>query len=402
MARTTDLETDSWPVPDEDTLIGRGAPTAAPYYPPPAPPPDHRLGTGMLLGLMTALLVAAGIAVAWFLTHRDSKTQVTTVVVSTAHTASTATHATVAVRKIAVPHLVGLKEKKALARLQQLGVRPKEIFRPSGDPKGVVLSQKPREVTDVKKGATVTLVVDAVSTKAVSLPRLTGMSVADARVMLGKLELRSTVTQVTSDKQAGSVVDQAPKPGAKLARGSYVTLSVARAKPPQPTTTAPATTTSPAATTTAPPATTAPTPPPQPTSATMPDVTNQTEVAAAQAMSTAGLLPSLFFIPGSDPLGTVEQQAKPAGTKLAYHAHVQINISSGPGDKPKEQVPNLIGRTLQDAVSTLNGAHLRLIFVKLPVTSPSQAGKIVQQSPLGGNQAPQNAQVLVFLGAFRG
>ena len=46
--------------------------------------------------------------------------------------------------------------------------------------------------------------------------------------------------------------------------------------------------------------------------------------------------------------------------------------------------------------------HLRLIFVKLPVTVRRQAGKIVQQSPLGGNNAPQNAQVLVFLGAYRG
>ena len=32
----------------------------------------------------------------------------------------------------------------------------------------------------------------------------------------------------------------------------------------------------------------------------------------------------------------------------------------------------------------------------------SLAGKIVQQSPLRNGQAPQNAQVLVFLGAFRG
>jgi beta-lactam-binding protein with PASTA domain len=119
-------------------------------------------------------------------------------------------------------------------------------------------------------------------------------------------------------------------------------------------------------------------------------------------MSSAGLLPSIFFVPGSDPLGTVEQQAKAAGAKLAYHAHVQINVASGTGDKPKETVPNVIGKTLQDAVSSLNAAHHRLIFVKLPVTVRSQAGKIAHQSPLGGNHAPQNAQELVFLGAYRG
>lgn len=152
-----------------------------------------------------------------------------------------------------------------------------------------------------------------------------------------------------------------------------------------------------AATTTAP-TTTAPAPP---QSVTVPDVQGQKEAAAAQALGQAGLLASLAFVPGSDPLGTVTGQAKPSGTTLPYHSHVQINVSRGPNDNPLQQVPNVIGRSLQDAVSTMQGAHLRLIYLKYPVSSQAQAGKIVQQSPLGGGQAPQNAQVLVFLGALQ-
>ena len=79
---------------------------------------------------------------------------------------------------------------------------------------------------------------------------------------------------------------------------------------------------------------------------------------------------------------------------------MQVNLSSGPGEKTQEQVPSVIGQTLQQAVSSLQGAGLRLIFVKLPVTSRASAGKIVQQTPAGG-QAPHNAQILVFLGAFK-
>jgi beta-lactam-binding protein with PASTA domain len=56
---------------------------------------------------------------------------------------------------------------------------------------------------------------------------------------------------------------------------------------------------------------------------------------------------------------------------------------------------------LQEALSTLNGAHLRLIYLKYPVTSQAQAGKVVQQSPLEGAKAPQNAQVVVYLGAYK-
>jgi beta-lactam-binding protein with PASTA domain len=133
----------------------------------------------------------------------------------------------------------------------------------------------------------------------------------------------------------------------------------------------------------------------------MPDVSGQKEPSAVQAMNKAGVLASLVFVPGSDPLGTVMQAAKSAGTTVPYHSHVQLNLSKGPNATTNAQVPNVVGQTLMQALSSLNGAHLRLIFLKLPVTSKTQAGKIVQQSPAGGGEAPENAQVLVYLGAFR-
>jgi beta-lactam-binding protein with PASTA domain len=118
-------------------------------------------------------------------------------------------------------------------------------------------------------------------------------------------------------------------------------------------------------------------------------------------MNRAGILASLVFVPGDDPLGTVVQQAKPSGATVPFHSHVQINISKGPTASTDVTVPNAIGQTLDQAVSTMNGAKLRLIYVRFPVTSQAQAGKVVQQSPLGGGKAPQNAQVLVFLGAVQ-
>jgi beta-lactam-binding protein with PASTA domain len=133
----------------------------------------------------------------------------------------------------------------------------------------------------------------------------------------------------------------------------------------------------------------------------MPDVTGQTEQAAVTAMNGAGVLASLAFVPGEDTLGTVLQQAKPAGTTLPFHTHVQINVSKGPNAQNDVTVPTAIGKTLDQAVSAMNAAQLRLIYVKFPVTSPSQVGKVVQQSPLAGGRAPQNAQVLVYLGVLQ-
>ena len=350
----------------------------------------------MLLALAALALVAGGIAVAWFLTHRDDNKSATTVVVtttppSTATTPPTSTAATtVAAGQVTVPYLVGLTEQRAITQLNQAGLKAKAIMRPT---KGTrrVLSQKPRAGLEVARGRTVTVVVDQQPQKPIEAPNLVGQPLANAEQKLHALGLHVVTTQIASTQPAGTVVDQAPKPGATLQKGWDVVLSVAR----QSNTTTGATTTQ--ATTTSP--TTTPTPP-QPTTATMPDVSNQTEQAAVTAMNSAGILASLFFVPSEDPLGTVEQQAKPAGTKLAYHSHVQINISSGPGQKQQVQVPNVVGRTLHDAVSALNGAGLRLIYVKFPVTS-GKVGVVVQQSPLSGAHAPQNAQVLVFLAVKR-
>jgi len=396
---------DSWPTPDaetivvprrDDTLVGGSPPPAAPPPPGPVgPPPDRRIGAGMLLGLVAVLLVAAGIAIAWYLTHRSSGNQTTTVVVTTAPKKNAAAPA-----KVAVPRVIGLKEPKAIARLASVGLRPKEVYKPTSKPKGVVVSQKPAEATSLAKGKQVTIVIDSGAPK-VKVPDLTGKSASAARAALDQLGLDSTITKVTSDQPAGTVVDQAPNGGGKLAKGSSVTLSVAKAKP-KPTTTPATTTTAAQQTTTAPAApTTTAAAPPQPTNATMPNVVQQDEASAVQAMGQAGILPSIVFIPGDDPLGTIEEQAKPAGSSVPFHGHVQINASSGPGKKPQQQVPNVIGKSLNDAVAAMQGAHLRLIYLKFPVSSKAKAGEIVQQSPLGGNTAPQNAQVLVFLAAYQ-
>ncbi len=243
-----------------------------------------------------------------------------------------------------------------------------------------------------------------------SVPHFVGLKEADALVQMGQAGLKPKEVFKTQASSPGIVLSQAPQQGAQVAKGSVVTLVVAKAPAattattPTPSTTAPTTT---APTTTAPttstPAstTTAAAPPPQPTTSTMPDVSGQREASAVQALNKAGILASLVFVPASDPLGTVVQGAKSAGATVPYHSHVQLNLSKGPNASTNAQVPNVVGQTLTQALSSVNGAHLRLIFVKLPVTSKSQAGKIVQQSPVGGGQAPQNAQVLVYLGAFR-
>jgi beta-lactam-binding protein with PASTA domain len=279
----------------------------------------------MLLALAVIAIAAAGVAIAYFLTHRDNGPDVTTTVLTTSGTAAA--------------------------------------------------------------GKT--------------MPSVTGETLDEAKATLATFGIRPALTQRTSTQSAGTVLSQAPEAGGALTRNTPVTLVVAAAK--QQATTSTEASTSTEATTTTPAATTAAAAPtPAPRASSVPDVSNQQEAAAVQALSRAGIIASLAFIPGSDPLGTVEGQAKPAGASVPYHSHLQINISSGPGDKPSEQVPNVIGLPLQQALASINGAQLRLLYLKFPVSSQSQAGKIVQQSPLAGAHAPRNAQVVVYLGAYSG
>jgi serine/threonine-protein kinase len=383
---------DVWPAPDDPTVVSQRETVVDEAGPAPVgPPPDRRVGAGMLLGLGAVALVAIGILLAYWLTHRDKHHPATT----------TVTTATTGPAVVALPKLVGMKEADAVLRLGQLGLQPKEIFKPTAKPTGLVVSQNPTATTQLQPGSKVTLVVDSGAAK-VAVPDVAGKSFADAQSALSAAGFTSTKTEVTSSAGApGTVVDEAPPAGSKLAKGSQVTLSVAK-KPATttPTTTAASTTTptTTAASTTTP-TTTAAAPTPQ--NATMPDVSGQTESAAVQAMGKVGILASLVFVPSQDPLGTVETQAKAAGTTVPFHSHVQVNLSKGPNATTTAQVPNVVGQTLQQAVSAMNSAHLRLIFLKFPVSSKPQAGKVVQQSPLGGAQAPQNAQVLVYLGAYR-
>jgi beta-lactam-binding protein with PASTA domain len=399
---------DAWPTPDAPTVLATRETMVAPPAPPPEePPPSRRIGEGMLLGIVVVVLVAAGLLIAWFLTHRHhhSGSATTTVVVTTRSAGGAA--ATPAA-KVAVPRVIGLTKEQAVARLAQVGLSPKPVSRAAANGKpGTVTAQRPREATTLRRGATVTVVV--AKSAQVAVPNVVGQPESHAVSALQGAGLKVAVAMVPSAQPQGRVTAQRPAPAAKAAKGSTVRINVSKGAQPRTTTapaatsTAPATTT--AATTTAAGTTTAaaaPAPSPaQPTTASVPDVTQTQLQPAVQQLDAAGFLSSIQYIPGDDPLGTVEHQSPNGGATAKTRSHVTINASSGPGQKEQETVPDASGQTLQQAVSTMQGAHLRLIFVKVPVTERTQVGKIVDQSPAAGKQAPQNAQILVYLGVLK-
>jgi serine/threonine-protein kinase len=351
----------------------------------------------MLLGLLVLVAAAAIGAAIYFATRDDGPSGSTT---TSSVLTVTQPQPAPAATKVFVPDVTGLKQQAAVQRLTQAKLVPIVELTPANKPAGVVARQEPKAAAQVKKVTKVTIVVSK-GVASVAVPDVSGMKVAAATSSLEAAGFKAATTTVTAPgKPGGTVVSQAPTAGTKKQKGALITLSVAGGKPGA-TTTAAATTTTTAATTTAA-TTTAPAPTPAPpANATVPDLSSLDVQGASQALSKANLKATIQYVPGTDPLGTVVAQNPAAGGTAKALAHVTVNVSSGPNASQQATVPNTVGQQLQQAVQTLNGAGLRLIFVKLPVTTRAQVGKVVEQTPLAGKQAPKNAQVLVYLGVLK-
>jgi beta-lactam-binding protein with PASTA domain len=237
-------------------------------------------------------------------------------------------------------------------------------------------------------GATTTVVVTTAGAPSgtrvgVVVPSLVGGARGDAQSALRGAGLRPSVHVVRNAAPAGTVLAQRPAPGARIARGGAVVLDVS-AGPPAATTTT---------TTTAP-------PPPKPP-ATVPDLAGEVK-PAVQKLAGQGLLASIQYVPGKATLGVVTAQSPQSGTTAPAGSHVTLSVSSGPGRNLQETVPDVAGKRVPDALRTLNAAGLRLILLRRTVADQAQAGTIVEQTPQPGAHAPRNAQVLVYMGAYRG
>lgn len=134
--------------------------------------------------------------------------------------------------------------------------------------------------------------------------------------------------------------------------------------------------------------------------ASVPSVSGDLQ-AALQAVRNAGFSATVHYVPSEQPRGTVVAQSPRGGTTAPTSAQVTINVSSGQGTEGVS-VPNTVGMTIPQAVSTLQSAGLHLVMLRHSVTDQSEAGKVVAQTPGAGQQAPKNSRVVVYMGAFSG
>ena len=130
--------------------------------------------------------------------------------------------------QVGVPSVVGLTQGEAQARLEQAGFAVVVHNVASAQPKGRVVRQAPAPGTRLRQGSPVVIAVSGgIKGGDTAVPGVVGLQVSVARALLTRAGLSSGLAYTNSGRP-GRVAAQSPGAGARLPRGSYVTLVVSR------------------------------------------------------------------------------------------------------------------------------------------------------------------------------
>jgi hypothetical protein len=322
-------------LPEQSTLADGEWPVAEQYRVTPGPfGPDledergplwlRRAPLGATVVALVALLLLAGSATGWIVTHDSSaaspsmrgshepaSSQPTTphpssgpgVATSTRPSTSTSTSttttsaATTSARTVEVPQVVGLRASQAAQKLRKAELLPRIRLVASSRQAGTVLDQRPEGNQKLDVGSSVLLEV-AMKRPAppkVAVPRLVGSSAAEAKDRLRLLGLHWKRTTRSSERSRGTVLEQDPAPGSKVEKGVAVMLTVSSG----------------------------------PSELVVPDVTGL-EAASAQAqLADAGFEVIVVDQPTSDPDqdGVVVDQSPESGSSAAKGSTVTITVA---------------------------------------------------------------------------
>lgn len=198
------------------------------------------------------------------------------------------------------------------------------------------------------------------------IPRVVGMNFDDASAALEKAGFHGLKGDSRFHKTTpeGIVLEQDPPAGSVQKRGAEVTLAVSAGQ----------------------------------ATATVPEVSGTSQQQAQIAIENAGFTFGSVSQQTSDqPRGAVIGSNPPAGTSLELPATVSITLSQGPSTI---QIPDLTGRTLADARSTLEQLGLHLGGTTRDTSSFMPENTVLGQSPSPGATVSAGASVSLRLSRF--
>jgi serine/threonine-protein kinase len=206
---------------------------------------------------------------------------------------------------------------------------------------------------------------DGGGTQQVGVPDVIGQTQEAATALITGRGLEvGTVTPEESEEPAGTVIRQDPAPETRVDEGSAVNLTVAAA----------------------------------PETVPVPDgLVGSTQEAATAALQAAGLTVGTVTPDeesDEDP-GTVISTDPASGTEVAIGSAVNLVVASEPD---QVAVPSVIGRTLDDARTAIEGADLVLGNVERR-ESDQPVDIVLETNPAGGTQVERESSVDVVISA---
>lgn len=166
--------------------------------------------------IMVALLVI-GAGYAWsVLNDRDSRRQSDNLAQS---------------ETVSVPNIIGLERNEAIAKLEEVGLRPEIVDAPDPEiPEHHVVRTNPSVGSQLQRNTTVTVTVST-GKEDTQVPRLVNMTPQEASAALAEvgLELEPEVDEEFSDSiEQGRITRHEPAAGANLPKGSRVRVTISR------------------------------------------------------------------------------------------------------------------------------------------------------------------------------
>jgi serine/threonine-protein kinase len=153
----------------------------------------------------------------------------------------------------------------------------------------------------------------------------------------------------------GQVIDENPNGGAKVGKGSTVTLRVSTGKP----------------------------------KVDVPDVRGRSVTDAITALVGAGLNPRISHVYSPQPPDTVTGQFPPPQARVIKGSNVRINVSRGAKPVP---VPDVTGQPYLNAKSALEGQGFVVKRVDVPSDTEAQ-GVVVSEDPPPGTPSSKGATI---------
>ncbi len=273
--------------------------------------------------------------------------------------------------QIAIPDLANKPAAQAQDELQQAGFAVATQQKP--DPKvanGNVISTSPLGGSRAPKGSTVTVQIST-GPAVVPVPQLATLTQEQAAGELNKagLQLDPQVQQNwSSTEDKNKVIAQNPPPGSRIDAGSKVTITLGKG----------------------------------PEQVRVPDVVGQQiDVAQPNLEQTAGFKVVVQKVTSTRPPGEVLSTDPAGGSNADKGSTITVQVATS----DQITMPDLRGMTASQAVDALRakgwtGGLAQITQVNQATFDTGSVGKILNQQPAAGSQAPKNSAVTIFVGVL--